>query len=123
MTNMFAPYGKIIQSRLLLDKITNLPRGVAFVRYSKRDEAMAAIEALNHTIPEGGTLSLNVKVAEDYSKTKQMYMAQYVASQGAAAGMPSHMGCECGMMWSAVLLLPVKKWGMDGSFKEAFISC
>jgi len=30
---LFSPYGDIVQRNLLRDKITNLPRGVAFVRF------------------------------------------------------------------------------------------
>ena len=33
LTNIFSAYGNIVQMNLLKDKITGMPRGVAFVRY------------------------------------------------------------------------------------------
>ena len=67
-----------MQRRLLLDKYTQLPRGVGFVRFSLRTEAQAAIAALNGQVPEGGQQTLSVKVAEDFSRTKQAgAMQQY----------------------------------------------
>lgn len=30
---LFAPFGEIVQRKLLVDRYTNLPRGVAFIRY------------------------------------------------------------------------------------------
>lgn len=33
LTNIFSAHGNIVQMNLLKDKITGMPRGVAFVRY------------------------------------------------------------------------------------------
>ncbi|XP_065345362.1 ELAV-like protein 3 [Cloeon dipterum] len=57
LEDIFSPYGKIITSRLLLD--SNLkPRGVGFVRFNVKQEASAAVNALNGVIlePSGGPL-------------------------------------------------------------------
>lgn len=67
---IFGKYGLIVQKNILRDKITGLPRGVAFVRYNKREEAQEAISALNNVIPEGGNQPLTVRVAEEHGKTK-----------------------------------------------------
>ncbi|KAF0291750.1 Sex-lethal [Amphibalanus amphitrite] len=90
LDGLFSPYGKIVQRRLLLDKYTQLPRGVGFVRYSLRSEAQAAIAGLNGVVPEGGTEALNVKVAEDFSKNKMGGMQQPGALPG--AGGRGHFG-------------------------------
>jgi len=42
-----SPYGKIQESRILVDPRSNLSRGVAFVHYEKHDEAEKAIKAIN----------------------------------------------------------------------------
>jgi len=44
---MAVPYGKIQESRVLVDPRTNLSRGVAFVHFEKHDEAEKAIKAIN----------------------------------------------------------------------------
>jgi len=44
---MATPYGKIQESRVLVDPRTNLSRGVAFVHFEKHDEAEKAIKAIN----------------------------------------------------------------------------
>ena len=70
LDRIFSPHGRIVQRHLLLDKYTQLPRGVGFVRFSLRAEAQAAIAALNGTVPEGGSQALSVKVAQDFTKNK-----------------------------------------------------
>ncbi|XP_037077207.1 sex-lethal homolog [Pollicipes pollicipes] len=82
LDELFSPFGKIVQRRLLLDKYTQMPRGVGFVRFSRREEAQHAIRELNGHVPEGASQPINVKVAEDYSKSKQMYMLQYMGCMG-----------------------------------------
>lgn len=89
---------------LLKDKITGMPRGVAFVRYAlslflhlqfvrvtvvtlllyrfdKREEAMAAIEGLNGTIPHGRANPISVKIAEEHGKQKAAYFAGWEAGR------------------------------------------
>ncbi|XP_037077190.1 sex-lethal homolog [Pollicipes pollicipes] len=85
LDELFSPFGKIVQRRLLLDKYTQMPRGVGFVRFSRREEAQHAIRELNGHVPEGASQPINVKVAEDYSKSKQMYMLQYMGCMGERA--------------------------------------
>ncbi|XP_048482121.1 sex-lethal homolog isoform X4 [Plutella xylostella] len=61
LETIFGKYGRIVQKHILRDKNNGTPRGVAFVRYDKREEAQEAIAALNNVIPEGGTEPLSVK--------------------------------------------------------------
>ncbi|XP_054279461.1 protein sex-lethal-like isoform X2 [Macrosteles quadrilineatus] len=76
---LFSGYGTIVQKNLLLDKITGLPRGVAFVRYNRREEAQEAIKHLDGQIPDGGSERLTVKVAEEHGKQKAAYFAGFHA--------------------------------------------
>ncbi|XP_054267504.1 protein sex-lethal-like [Macrosteles quadrilineatus] len=76
---LFSKYGSIVQKNLLFDKITGLPRGVAFVRYSRREEAQEAIKHLDGQIPEGGCDRLTIKVAEEHGKQKAAYLAGFHA--------------------------------------------
>ncbi|CAD7087161.1 unnamed protein product [Hermetia illucens] len=67
---IFGKYGTIVQKNILRDKMTGKPRGVAFVRFNKREEAQEAISALNNVIPEGGNQPLTVRVAEEHGKQR-----------------------------------------------------
>lgn len=72
--NLFKDYGEIIQKTVLKDKHTGLPRGVAFVRYSKGEEAQAAIANLDGKMLENAMLPLSVRVAEDHGRQKAQYL-------------------------------------------------
>ncbi|XP_058806717.1 protein sex-lethal-like isoform X2 [Phymastichus coffea] len=76
---IFSKFGQIVQKNILKDKLTGLPRGVAFVRYDKREEAQEAINQLHGTIPEGGSEPLSVKIAEEHGKQKAAYYAGWQA--------------------------------------------
>nr|AGW99163.1 SXL-2 [Mayetiola destructor] len=67
---IFGKYGNIVQKNILKDKMSGKPRGVAFVRFNKREEAQEAISALNNVIPEGGSQPLTVRIAEEHGKQK-----------------------------------------------------
>lgn len=79
LDSMFSPYGRIVQKNILKDKITGMARGVAFVRYDKKDEAQNAIDGLNGTIPPGTTDPIQVKIAEEHGKQKAAYYAGWQA--------------------------------------------
>jgi len=76
---LFGPYGTIVQKNLLVDKLSGMPRGVAFVRYDRREEAQNAISNLHDQVPEGGNEKLNVRLAEEHGKQKAAYYAGYHA--------------------------------------------
>ncbi|XP_034235607.1 sex-lethal homolog isoform X1 [Thrips palmi] len=85
---LFGKFGTIVQKNLLKDKITGLPRGVAFVRFDRKEEAMDAIQQMNGVIPEGGTEPLQVKIAEEHGKQKAAYYAGWQAGYTQSRGMP-----------------------------------
>ncbi|XP_020707683.1 sex-lethal homolog isoform X5 [Athalia rosae] len=84
--NIFNKYGMIVQKNILKDKLTGLPRGVAFVRFDKREEAQEAINGLHGTIPEGGSEPLSVKIAEEHGKQKAAYYAGWQAGYNQSRG-------------------------------------
>ncbi|KAK0082923.1 hypothetical protein PV325_009624 [Microctonus aethiopoides] len=83
---IFNKFGRIVQKNILKDKLTGLPRGVAFVRYDKREEAQDAINHLHGTIPEGGSEPLCVKIAEEHGKQKAAYYAGWQAGYNQSRG-------------------------------------
>ncbi|XP_016976909.1 sex-lethal homolog [Drosophila rhopaloa] len=93
LDRIFSPFGLIVQRNILRDKLTGRPRGVAFVRYNKREEAQEAIKALNNTVPEGGSQPIWVRLAEEHGKAKAaQFMSQIGGGNGGGSGGPPHMG-------------------------------
>ncbi|XP_043269523.1 sex-lethal homolog isoform X4 [Venturia canescens] len=84
--DIFKMYGRIVQKNILKDKLTGLPRGVAFVRFDKREEAQEAINHLHGTIPDGGSEPLCVKIAEEHGKQKAAYYAGWQAGYNQSRG-------------------------------------
>ena len=60
---LFKPFGNIITSRVLVDTVTGVSRGVGFVRFDRNTEAETAISALNGKTLHGSTQPLLVKFA------------------------------------------------------------
>jgi len=89
LLQLFQPYGKVIQKKLLFDKYTKLPRGVAFVRYETREQASNAIQALHELIPEGHIEPIRVRLADDHGKRRASYLAGFQAGMGISSARSS----------------------------------
>jgi len=95
---LFAPFGRIITSRILCDSITaaGLSKGVGFIRFDTRGEAERAIEKLNGTVPQGATEPITVKFANNPSNSTKglaplaAYLPEF--SSGAAAAAAAALG-------------------------------
>lgn len=70
LRDLFAPYGKLINVKLLRDERTRQLRGTAFVRFDRREEAEDAIRNLNGYRLAGSVEGLIVKVSEEHGKQK-----------------------------------------------------
>uniref|UniRef100_A0A287AFC3 ELAV-like protein n=1 Tax=Sus scrofa TaxID=9823 RepID=A0A287AFC3_PIG len=68
--DMFSPFGRIINSRVLVDQTTGLSRGVAFIRFDKRSEAEEAITSFNGHKPPGSSEPITVKFAANPNQNK-----------------------------------------------------
>jgi hypothetical protein len=60
LRDAFAPYGNIVSSAIVLDRMTGRSRGFGFVEYDSAAEADKAIEALNGSDLNGRQLNVNV---------------------------------------------------------------
>lgn len=78
LENLFCGYGNIVTSRLLLDKNFK-PRGVGFVRFNLRHEAMAAVAGLNGLILDDNGAPLLVKFAKNASNPSNDELPQFAA--------------------------------------------
>jgi len=89
LNKIFEPFGKIIQSRVLVDLSTGVSKRVGFVLYDTRDEAENAIKCLSGKTPEGCTEPIMIKFADDNSKKfKNQAPVQYVPIPNFAAPGP-----------------------------------
>lgn len=61
LRDAFAAYGTIVDTNVVMDRVTGRPRGFAFITMSSPDEAQKAIDGLNGT--EIGGRAVNVNVA------------------------------------------------------------
>lgn len=50
LSQMFSPYGQVVDARVITDRNTGQSKGFGFVEMSTEDEARAAITALNGTM-------------------------------------------------------------------------
>ncbi len=60
LQDAFAAHGTVTEANLMLDRMTNRPRGFGFVTMSTDEEAQKAIAALNGKELHGRALTVNV---------------------------------------------------------------
>jgi cold-inducible RNA-binding protein len=60
LQDAFAAHGTVLEANLMMDRMTNRPRGFGFVTMSTAEEAQAAINALNGREIDGRALTVNV---------------------------------------------------------------
>jgi len=59
LEGFFTDFGTVTSARVILDKQTNRSRGFGFVEMPNREEALAAIEALDGGIADGRTVRVS----------------------------------------------------------------
>jgi len=60
LNDAFTAFGSVTETNLLMDRMTNRPRGFGFVTMSSTEEAEKAIEGLNGKELDGRALTVNV---------------------------------------------------------------
>ena len=60
LNDAFAAFGTVTEANLMMDRMTNRPRGFGFVTMSTADEAQQAIAGLNGKDLGGRALTVNV---------------------------------------------------------------
>ena len=60
LQDAFAAYGTVSEANLVMDRMTNQPRGFAFVTMGSAEEAQKAIDGLNGREMSGRAISVNV---------------------------------------------------------------
>jgi cold-inducible RNA-binding protein len=60
LQDAFAAFGTVTETNLMMDRMTNRPRGFGFVTMSSDAEAQKAMEAMNGKEVDGRALTVNV---------------------------------------------------------------
>ena len=60
LSDAFAAFGTVTEANLMMDRMTNRPRGFGFVTMSSGEEAQKAIDGLNGKDLDGRALTVNV---------------------------------------------------------------
>jgi len=60
LQDAFAAHGTVTETNLMVDRMTNRPRGFAFVTMSSPEEAQKAIDAMNGKELDGRALTVNI---------------------------------------------------------------
>ena len=60
LQDAFAAHGTVTEANLMMDRMTNRPRGFAFITMSTPEEAQKAIAALNGKEMGGRAITVNV---------------------------------------------------------------
>jgi RNA recognition motif-containing protein len=60
LNDAFAAFGSVTEATIMMDRMTNRPRGFGFVTMASADEAQKAIDGLNGKELDGRALTVNV---------------------------------------------------------------
>src|ERR1700729_1334425 len=60
LQDAFAAHGTVTETNLMMDRMTNRPRGFGFVTMSSEEEAQKAITAMNGKELDGRALTVNI---------------------------------------------------------------
>jgi RNA recognition motif-containing protein len=60
LTELFSPFGEIVELRVIFDRATGRSKGIAFVEYATEDQANKAIDAMSGYELDGRALIVNV---------------------------------------------------------------
>lgn len=59
LESIFAPFGEIVSTKIVYDRITWESRGFGFIEFEKKADALKAIEALNGKELKGKALDIS----------------------------------------------------------------
>ncbi|MBP9901022.1 MAG: RNA-binding protein [Verrucomicrobia subdivision 3 bacterium] len=60
LQDAFAAHGTVVETNLMMDRVSGRPRGFGFVTMSSPEEAQKAIDALNGKEIDGRALTVNI---------------------------------------------------------------
>jgi RNA recognition motif-containing protein len=73
LRDLFAQYGTVVSTSIIIDRETRRPKGFAFVEMEDEKAAMAAISQLNGKELDGRTLRVNESIAKPRTNSYNDY--------------------------------------------------
>ncbi|GMP68645.1 hypothetical protein CsSME_00028197 [Camellia sinensis var. sinensis] len=92
---IFSTFGKVAKVTILKDRLTRQSRGVAFVLFVSRDEALAAARAVNGKLLNGRTLTASI--ASDNGRASEFIRRKVYKDKSRCyeCGESGHLSYEC----------------------------
>ncbi|KAH7836166.1 hypothetical protein Vadar_033331 [Vaccinium darrowii] len=92
---IFSTFGKVAKVTIIKDRLTRLSRGVAFVLFVSRDEALAAVRGINGKVLNSRTLKASI-AADNGRATEFIRQKVYKdKSRCYECGEEGHLSYEC----------------------------
>ncbi len=60
LRELFAPFGEVLSTKIIKDRLTDRSRGFGFVEMENKDEAESAIQKIDGTEVEGRNMKVNL---------------------------------------------------------------
>ena len=86
LNKLFAQYGSVTETNLIMDRETNRPRGFGFVTMSSADEGNRAIEALHGKNHDGRDLTVNEAKPMEARGPRREYSGGSGGGRGGSGG-------------------------------------
>lgn len=65
LQDAFAAFGTVVETNLMVDRVTSRPRGFGFVTMGTAEEAQKAIDGMNGRQVDGRALTVNIALARE----------------------------------------------------------
>ncbi|GAV58937.1 RRM_1 domain-containing protein [Cephalotus follicularis] len=92
---LFSTFGKVARVTVLKDRQTRTSRGVAFVQFVTRDDALSAVRGMHRKVLNGRTLSASI--AEDNGRAPEFIKKRVYKDKSRCyeCGLEGHLSYEC----------------------------
>lgn len=119
---IFSKYGQVVKVTLVKDKVTRLSKGVAFVQYLRRDDAIACVNVLNGKQMFERTIKCSI--ARDNGRSTEFIRKRHYPDKSSCyeCGQEGHLSYACPKNSLGRRTPPPKKEKKAKSEKKKFVA-